>query len=421
MMNRRKFLLALSAMGGVGALSLAHLNSKLNLNLSPNEINSLSLNSSLNLNKGKAEEAKPSWLISACSDKKGNFFVAAFNLQGQIISKVALPARGHDVLAIKSKPGHALVFARRPGNFVLEVDFSRGEQGVIVQQIEVSSNQHFYGHGVLVDNDNVLVSTENDYERGKGLIVLRDRHTQKVIEQYDSGGIGPHEIALMPNISVSESMLNSALNSLDSPRTTSAGERIVIANGGIKTHPSQSRKKLNLSTMQPNLAYMELNSGKIVDKYVLENKQLSIRHLDVSAQGKVIAGLQYQGAYTDDVPLVVSHQGEEQLQFLEASNDIWRRLKHYTASVCINSTENYVAITCPKANLLTYWQLDNNQFIASHKLKDNAGLAVVENSIITSTGRGRITRQMNPKINYEIKADFKDFRWDNHMTAIESV
>jgi hypothetical protein len=389
MMNRRNFLLALSAVGGAGALSLAHLNhSTSKVELLSSTIDSL-------------EKVKSPWLVSACSDNKGQFFVAAFNLDGQVISKVALPARGHDVLAIKSKPGHALVFARRPGNFVLEVDFTRGE---IVQQIEVSQNQHFYGHGVLVDNDNVLVSTENDYKQGKGLIVLRDRSTQKIIEQYDSGGVGPHEIALMPNLNVSGAQASDT--------------QLVIANGGIKTHPSQAREKLNLSTMQPNLAYMELNSGKVIDKYVLENKQLSIRHLDVSAQGKVIAGLQYQGAYTDEVQLAISHHGEEQLQFLHASNSTWRSMKHYTASVCINSAANYVAITCPKANLLTYWQLDNNQFIASYKLKDSAGLAMVNNSIITSTGRGRVTRQTNPQISYEISADFSDYRWDNHMTVI---
>jgi hypothetical protein len=398
MMNRRQFLLALSAAGGVGVLSLAHFNSK-NTNLGSTNLDSL-INNEL--------ARKPStWLVSACSDNKGNFFAAAFNLTGQLISKVTLPARGHDALAIKSKPGHALIFARRPGNFVLEVDFTRGE---IVQHIEVAEHQHFYGHGVLVDNDNTLVSTENDYERGKGLIVLRDRLTQKIIEKYDSGGIGPHEIALMPRTFTSDTTVNSALKP--------ASERIVIANGGIKTHPDQARKKLNLNTMQPNLAYMELNSGNVIDKYVLENKQLSIRHLDVSNKGKVVAGLQYQGASTDEVPLIVSHHGEDKLQFLQANNEIWRSMKHYTASVCIHSTANVVAVTCPKANLLTFWQLDNNQFIASHRLKDSAGLAIVDGSIISSTGRGVVARQNNPKVDYEVMADFSDYRWDNHMTAI---
>jgi len=369
MINRRKFLFGLAAVGAVSAMPLTTLWAR-----------------------------QKQWLVSACNDKQGNFFAAAFDLQGQLINKVALPARGHEVIPLTSKPGHALVFARRPGNYVLEVDFNTGE---IVSQISVTAEQRFYGHGVLTDNDNILLTTENDYQQGKGLIVVRDRHTNQVLEQYDSGGIGPHQLALMPSTHVNE-------------------QRIVIANGGIKTHPDQARQKLNLSTMQPNLAYMDINNGKVLESYALENKQLSIRHLAVSKKGKVIAGLQYQGASTDEVPLALSHHGENQLTLLQANESTWRSMKQYTASVCINDAENTVAITCPKASLLTYWQLDTGDFITSHKLKDGAGLALVDNVFIASTGRGNIIAQQNIHTAYQDKARFSNLRWDNHMTSIAS-
>ena len=170
--------------------------------------------------------------------------------------------------------------------------------------------------------------------------------------------------------------------------------------------------------MQPNLAYMDLMTGQIADKFALENKQLSIRHLDVSAQGKVVAGLQYQGAATDEVPLAISHHGENQLSLLKADIDTWRSMKQYTASVCINSKSNTVVITCPKADLLTFWQLDSNTFISSHKLKDGAGATLIENSFIASTGRGRVISQDDPQKPYQVRGDFNDLRWDNHMTAI---
>ena len=368
MISRRTFLLGLGGIGAVGAIS------------------SLPLASMVN--------DKQQWLVSGCNDAKGNYFVAAFDLQGNLINKIALPARCHEVIPLKSKSGHALVFARRPGNYVLEVDFTRGE---VVSHIAASAGQRFYGHGVLIENDSILLTTENDYQKGKGLIVLRDRQTQKIIEQYDSGGIGPHQLAIMPN---------------------SNDKQIVIANGGIQTHPEQARKKLNITTMQPNLAYMTLGSGQIEGKFELENKQLSIRHLDVSSQGKVVAGLQYQGASTDEVPLAISHHGEDQLSFLKTDENTWRGMKQYTASVCINSSSNTVAITCPKADLLTFWQLDTNEFIASHKLKDGAGATLIADNFIISTGRGRVVSHKSPLKPYQVKADFDDLRWDNHMTAI---
>ncbi|NQY50372.1 MAG: twin-arginine translocation signal domain-containing protein, partial [Colwellia sp.] len=79
MISRRKFLCGLGIVGAVGAISTLPLTSLLT--------------------------GKKNWLVSGCSDKKGNFFAAAFDLTGQLISKVALPARGHEVIAIKSKPG----------------------------------------------------------------------------------------------------------------------------------------------------------------------------------------------------------------------------------------------------------------------------------------------------------------------------
>jgi len=377
-MNRRKFLLGL---GGISAMGTAGL---------IGSVNSLPL--------VDVFRQKKQWLVSACNDKQGNFFAAAFDLQGQLINKVPLPARGHEVIALSSKPGHALIFARRPGNYVLEVDFNTG---AVVSQVSVSPEQRFYGHGALTDNDNILLTTENDYQRGKGVIVIRDRHTGQILEQYDSGGIGPHQLAMMPATNIND-------------------RQIVIANGGIQTHPQQARKKLNLTTMQPNLAYMDINSGKVVDSFALENKQLSIRHLAVSKKGKVIAGMQYQGVSTDEVPLAISHHGESQLQPLQADSNIWRNMKQYTASICINDAENCVAISCPKASLLTFWQLDNGKFISSHKLKDGAGLTLVDNAFIASTGRGRIIAQSNPLNNYIKMADFASLRWDNHMTVITS-
>ncbi len=86
--------------------------------------------------------------------------------------------------------------------------------------------------------------------------------------------------------------------------------------------------------------------------------------------------------------------------------------------VCIDSTKKLIAITCPKANLLTYWHLDTQAFITSHKLKDGAGVTLAADKIYASTGRGRVISQTEPLHAYQVKADFVGIRWDNHMTAI---
>lgn len=360
MLNRRQFLL-----GAGGAAALAGL--PLMFNRQPNQ-----------------------WLVSAF-DKKKQHFAGAFDLKGQLINAVPLPARGHGSAAHPTKTGHAIIFARRPGTFMLEVDFISGQ---ITQRIDSDESHHFFGHGVFSNNGKQLFSVENNFATGHGEIVVRDSDDYHVVERYHSGGVGPHECRLMPD-----------------------GNTLVIANGGIKTHPQWPRKKLNLNSMSPALTYLDISTGQIIGQYRLANNQLSIRHLDISHTGKVIAGLQYQGSKSDDVPLAISHHGQDNLQFLQAPNMLWRSLNHYTASVCVNNALNKVAISCPRGDLITLWDLNTDQYIRSIKMRDVAGLGLANHQVVATNGKGQVLN-LNQHNNQFLK--FNDIRWDNHLTTIQS-
>lgn len=365
MLNRRQFLL-----GASGAVALASLPLVFN---------------------GQSQQ----WLVSAFSKgQKGNgqrHFAGAFNQNGQLINAVELPARGHGSAAHPTKPGHAIMFARRPGTFLLEVDFANG---AITQHITASQGRHFFGHGVFSKDGKQLFSIENNFEQGRGEVVVRDSSNYQVIDRYDCGGVGPHECRLMPD-----------------------GSTLVIANGGIKTHPDWPRKKLNLDTMSPALTYLDLSSGQVIDQFKLDNHQLSIRHLDVSAQGKVVAGLQYQGPKSDNVPLAISHHGQESLQFLQADDVVWRSLNHYTASVCVDSSAQQVAISCPRGDVITLWDLNSDQYIRSIKMRDVAGLGLANSQVVATNGKGQVLN-LNQANQQFLK--FNDIRWDNHLTTIQS-
>jgi len=333
------------------------------------------------------------WLVSAATDNNNQHFVSAIDLQGNEVSRISLPARGHDAINVVGKPGRAIVFARRPGLFAFEVDFISGR---IVHQIEPEKGYHFYGHGVLSTKNNSLLTSENHYGTGNGYIVERDLNNYQIINRYRSGGIGPHQIALM-----------------------SDDKTLVIANGGIKTHPEQPRKKLNLDTMKPNLSYLDLASGKIIEQHKLTNPQLSIRHLAVSTQDKVIAGLQYQGANTDLVPLAISHVQGRTLQYLQAPNHQWRSMRQYTASVCVDNNNALVAISCPRADMITYWSLTNDNFLGTERLSDGAGLAYTDR-LFASSGKGRIAElAKGNSYSSKLAFSFDKLRWDNHMLALK--
>ena len=332
------------------------------------------------------------WFVSCCTDKDGRHYAAAFDQTGKLINKLPIPTRGHQVIGVPSKPGHALVFARRPGDFLVEIDFSSGQ---VVNQINSEQGQHFFGHGVVTPDNRYLLTTENDYEKGKGLVVVRDLTTLQQLDKFDSGGIGPHELRVMPD-----------------------KQTIVVANGGILTHPSQPRKKLNLDTMMPNLSYLSLEQGKVLGAYELENKHLSIRHLDVSTQGKVVVGLQYQGAKSHLNKLIVSHQGEDRLTDFKAPEAIWRKMNQYTASVAIDSGSEKVAVACPRGDMLTFWDLKSGEFINSHRLSDGAGVTVSDNQFVATNGKGQM---FNADSNGQLLiGKHALLKWDNHLSRIYS-
>jgi hypothetical protein len=331
------------------------------------------------------------WLVSTCNDQQGQNMAAAINSQGQIVSTVNLPARGHDSLALPHKPGHALVFARRPDRFAIEVDFINGE---IVSHIQSQADSHFYGHGAFSKDNKYLYTTENLYDKKRGLIVVRDAQTYQVLDRFDSGGIGPHELMLMPD-----------------------GNTLVIANGGIETHPSQPRKKLNIETMQPNLAYLDIATGKILSSFAPPDHQLSIRHLTVNPNGAVYAGAQYQGRKSTIHPLVFAHHGEDNLQAFRASQTQWFKMQQYTASLLVK--DDLLCVSCPRGSHLSFWDTATREFIGQQAFSDVSGLAYSNGNLLASSGKGLLKKlnHANP-ITGPTSISSLALKFDNHMTII---
>ena len=331
------------------------------------------------------------WLVSTCNDQQGQTMAAAINSQGEIVSCVKLPARCHDSLALPKKPGHALVFCRRPDRFALEIDFINGD---IINNIPSQADSHFYGHGVLSKDGQYLYTTENLYDKKRGLIVVRDAHNYQVLDRFDSGGVGPHELALMPD-----------------------GKTLVIANGGIETHPNRPRKKLNIETMQPNLAYLDITTGKILSTYAPPDNQLSIRHLSVSPNGAVYIGTQCQRKRSTIQPLVFAHHGEDNLQAFNASKTQWFKMQQYTASLLV--MDKLLCVSCPRGSHLSFWDTTTREFVGQQTFSDVSGLAYTHGNLLASSGKG-LLRKLNHADPISGSASNRSLalKFDNHMTMI---
>ena len=133
------------------------------------------------------------------------------------------------------------MFARRPGTFAAVFEPTTG---LVVRRFDTPPERHFYGHGVFEPTGRVLVATENDTSRGQGVLGLYDAADgYRRIGELPAHGIGPHDIALLPD-----------------------GRTLAVANGGILTLPESGRDKLNLDSMRPSLNRIELASGRLLDE-----------------------------------------------------------------------------------------------------------------------------------------------------------
>lgn len=243
--------------------------------------------------------------VGAASGRDGRHWLAGFDARGNLVFQAPLLGRGHEAIVA---PDRTLAFvpARRPGNWAAVVDLRDGR---VVDERRATPGRHFYGHGVFSPDGDQIITPENDFERGIGVMVVRDARSLEVIGEFPSGGIGPHEVKwLRPDV-------------------------LVVANGGIRTHPGQPRKKLNVDTMRPNLALLDTRAGAVVERVAPPNHRAGIRHMDMAAAGVVLA-TQYEGAPTDDVPLVyLFDTATGELKALSAPEDIQRRMRQYVASI----------------------------------------------------------------------------------------
>lgn len=341
--------------------------------------------------------ARPTWAdvgaphyVSAAEMPDKTYQLCGLDAQGNVTFRVDLPARGHAAAAHPIR-AEAVAFARRPGNFAVVIDCALGGG---IAHLRAPEGRHFYGHGAFSHDGHILFTTENDFETGAGVIGQWDaQNGYRRMGEFPSGGVGPHEMLLMPD-----------------------GDTLVVANGGIETHPHSGRSKLNIPIMRPNLSYLSL-TGNVVDQVEIapELHKNSMRHLAVRDDGLVAVAMQWQGGIDTLPPLVATHVRGGVLQVLHAPPKEHRRMNGYAGSVAISATGKEAAITSPRGGLVQVFSLINNVHIATHEISDVCGISANKAGFLCSSGAGDIG-EIYAGV-YERRAS-SPCRWDNHLVAI---
>jgi hypothetical protein len=334
--------------------------------------------------------------FSARADAAGSYFVTGFGADGEIVIDKPLATRGHG--SAFAPDGRVVHFARRPGRFALVLDPAID---TIETRIDSVEGRHFEGHGAFSPDGRLLYATENEFEKARGVIGVYDATDNwRRVAEFDTGGMDPHEMRLMPD-----------------------GNTLVVANGGILTHPDYPQENLDIGGMDPSLAYIDRREGRLVEKHHLpaELRQLSIHHLAVARDGTVFAVVQDAIRRADVLPLVIEHRLGAEPRWVDPGDAATARLDGYCGSAALDGSDNFLAVSSPRGGHVLFWDRANRRLAGELDLPDVCGLAPggAPGVILATSGQGgALLHDVAQGISMEITAPLiHESHWDNHVFA----
>lgn len=333
---------------------------------------------------GKADRTREALFAANRRAADGGFSAAIFRADGTDVNAVALPARGHDV-TVCPVTRTCVAFARRPGNFAVAFRADRRWKPV---RFTTPPDRHFYGHGIFSPDGRILFATENDFEAGEGRIGVYDVGAGYVRKgELSTHGVGPHDVALLPG-----------------------GRVLVVANGGIETHPGigGGRTKLNIATMSPSLVYLDAKDGRLIERHALPAAfhKLSLRHLDIGKSRTLVIGGQLQNGAPLDAPLIARHRLGEDLEPVELAPDVQRSLRGYISSVAVDHSGEIAALTASRGGRVVFVDVATGLVKGYRELTDVSGVAPAPSGFLLTTGKGLVAMGA--------ASARTDWNWDNH-------
>lgn len=337
--------------------------------------------------------------MAAAQSRLGEYSLQCFNSQNELIASHDIASRGHGFAL--STQGHIAAVARRPADFFLILDAS----GTKLFEFYAHEDRHFYGHGVFDTTGNYLYLTENDFKRARGVIGVYDaRKNYARVNEFESYGVGPHQIEL-----------------------DNTGQQLIVANGGIETHPQTGRKKLNLESMQPSLAFIDVKTGGLLKNAQLPAKyhKNSLRHFSIASDDTVYIGLQNEGEDQSAALIATLRPSSSLIEKVALPESAINQLSNYVGDICLDQSEQFLALSSPYGNTLMFVSLATEQ-VKCIQMVDVCAVSNTnrEGEFIVSSGTGKIysAKVSNANLQHVDINKVNDFSaqqsWDNHLLTI---
>ncbi len=328
-----------------------------------------------------ADVGSPAFLAAGKTDE--GFVLHGLSAAGESLFALPLPARGHAAAAHPVR-AEAVAFARRPGTFALVLDCA---QGAVLARLTPPEGRQFNGHGVYAADGGVLMTSEVVAEGSAGRIGLWETAGWRRIGEWETGGIGPHDVKLLPD------------------------GRLVVANGGIATDP-EDRSKLNLATMRPNLALLSAEGALLeLAEMPAELHRNSIRHLALAGD-RVAFAMQWEGDPAEPVAqLGLWAPGAAPLACPPEAAAAFA-MKGYAGSIA--AAGGVVALTSAPGGVAMLFDAAGRQ-VALHRRADLSGVAAGPAGLVATDGQGGVWRLTASGLQLLAR---HGVAWDNHLVAL---
>ncbi|NYZ12573.1 DUF1513 domain-containing protein [Azospirillum sp. RWY-5-1] len=328
----------------------------------------------------------------ATAGQPAGYGVAGLRPDGTLAFTRELPGRAH---AVVPRPGaaQAVVFARRPGRWLAPLNLATGALGAVVA---VPDGFRFTGHGAFDRDGRILYVAEDDVEAEAGSIGIYDpRDGYRRTGALPAHGLGPHELLALEG-----------------------GRVLVVANGGVITHPDTGRAKLNVDEMDASITYVEAATGALLEKVRLPEdfSNLGIRHIAAMADGAVAFGAQDERPTGDVQPLVGLHRRGSQPLLFDAPEGVWARFDGYIGSVA--SDGRVVAASSPRGGVVGFWDGRDGRWLGLAELPDGCGIAPAEGGFEATNGLGAVGTFTVAGTPADPPHATPGYRWDNHLTPV---
>jgi hypothetical protein len=297
------------------------------------------------------------------------FGLGVLDLATRSLQAIATPMLGHSVVGNPVQRERVAVLGQRPDKRSCIVDLVAG---ALVRAFEASPGRHFYGHGAFSADGRILYTTENADDSGLGYVVARDAATLAPLGELQSHGMAPHELAFSAD-----------------------GKTAIVANGGAVSLEGEYAED---ALAPPSLCYVEVQSGKLLERLTLQDPLLSIRHLTLTPQGEVVIALK---RYPETVPCptLAFHRPGQALAVWQTEAGPTARMGSLALSVAVDREGRMAAATHPNSDAVTLWSVRDGKLLASTKVDDPEGIVALPNGELLVTSRvGTLTRLIQPTL-----------------------